>query len=45
MKFFLLLLVCIVFVFSFIGKLLFAYRIRFDTTNWAVDITKGLPYV
>jgi hypothetical protein len=45
MKFFLLLLVCIVLVFSLIGKLLFAFRVRFDTTDWAVNITNGLPYV
>lgn len=44
MRYFLCLLACIVMIFSFIGEMLFAYRVRFNSDH-AVDITHGQPYV
>ena len=37
-------LLSILLVFSFIGKMLFSYRIRF-TLQKQVDLVNGLPYV
>ena len=44
MRWFLLMLSCILLIFSFIGKMLFSYRIRF-TLQKQVDLVNGLPYV
>jgi len=44
MRYFLLMLSCIVLIFSFIGEMLFAFRVRFDI-NKQVNIKQGLPYV
>ncbi len=44
MRYFLLLLSCIVLIFSFIGEMLFAFRVRFNAEK-SVDIVNGRPYV
>lgn len=44
-KFFLVLLICIVLILALIGQDIFAYRARFDHTTHLLDMSHGTPYV
>ena len=45
MKFFFLLLTCVILVTAFLGQNLFAFKIRFDLNNKTLDLINGRPYV
>lgn len=45
MKFFFILLFCIMLIFAFMGMNLFAFRVRFDPATREIDIANGRPYV
>lgn len=44
-KFFLVLLMCIVLILAMVGQDIFAYRAKFDHTTHLLDMSHGTPYV